>query len=135
MVGLANKITMRLRPFCDATGLGPSKVYDLIAAAEIESFTAGKARLIVVQSYFDYIKRQQQNARSIPSPNPRAGSREPPAVATQQTELPRRRGRPRKNCGASAPQQQVAESHGRGRPHKGAPPLTSPHPISPRATR
>jgi hypothetical protein len=37
MVGLANKITMRLRPFCDATGIGPSKVYELIAAGEIES--------------------------------------------------------------------------------------------------
>ena len=135
MLGLANKITMRLRPFCDATGLGPSKVYDLITAAEIESFTAGKARLIVVQSYFDYIKRQQQNARPIPSPNPRAGSREPPVVARQQTELPRRRGRPRKNAGAATPQQQVDESHDRGRPPKGAPPLTSPHPISRRATR
>ncbi|MGC2200036.1 MAG: hypothetical protein WA633_07815, partial [Stellaceae bacterium] len=98
MTELANRITMRLRPFCEATGLGPSKVYELIAAKEIESFTAGKARLIVVQSYFDYIKRQQQNAPPLPSPNPRAGSREPAVLATQQTELPRRRGRPRKGA-------------------------------------
>src|SRR5258707_612139 len=103
MVGLANKITMRLRPFCDATGIGPSKVYELIAARAIEWFTAGKARLIIVQSYFDYINRQKQNASPIPSPNPRAGSRKP----SQQIEPPRGRGRPPKKRGASpAPQQQ-----------------------------
>jgi len=68
MAALTNKITMRLRPFCAATGLGPTKVYELIAAGEIESFTAGKARLIVVQSYFDYINRQKQNAPPTPLP-------------------------------------------------------------------
>jgi hypothetical protein len=114
MVGLANKITMRLRPFCDATGLGPSKAYELIAAKEIESFTAGKARLIVVQSYFDYIKRQQQNAPPIPSPNPRASARDSAVGATHQIEPPRRRGRPPKN--------------------RAAPP-TSPQPVPARATR
>jgi hypothetical protein len=104
---------MRLRPFCDASGLGPSKVYELIAAKEIESFTAGKARLIVVQSYFDYIKRQQQNAPPLLSPNPRAAARDPTVVATEQAELLRRRGRPR----------------------EGASPPTSSHPIPTKITR
>jgi hypothetical protein len=135
MVDITNKITMRLRPFCEATGLGPSKIYELIAAKEIESFTAGKARLIVVQSYFDYIKRQQQIAPPLPSPNPRAGSRDPTVAATRQTELPPHRSRPPKSRGASpAPQPQIGASRGRGRRRKDTPP-TSPHPVSARDPR
>ena len=106
MAALTNKITMRLRPFCAATGLGPTKVYELIAAGEIESFTAGKARLIVVQSYYDYINRQKQNAPPIPSPNPRAGSRKP----SQPIEPPRRRGRP-PNKGVRRPHHSSKQAH------------------------
>jgi hypothetical protein len=94
---LKDKITMRLRPFCAAVDLGPTKVYKLIEAGEIKSFTSGKARLVVVQSYLDYIDRQAQSAAPLPSPNPRAPSRMAAAQAStaadQQLEA-RRRGPP-----------------------------------------
>jgi excisionase family DNA binding protein len=68
-------ITMALTPFFRAAGIGRTKVYELIAAGEIKSVTVGKKRLIVVQSYLDFLARQAENAPVLVSPNPRAGSR------------------------------------------------------------
>jgi hypothetical protein len=90
-------ISMPLVPFCSATGLGRTTVYSLIAAEEIKSVTVGKRRLIIIQSYLDFLERQEKSAPALASPNPRAASRiaaQPGTIAEQHVETPRRRGRP-----------------------------------------
>ena|SRR5438477_2820657 len=67
-------------PFKAATGISRATQYELIAAGEIESVLTGSGprgrRVILVDSWLRYLKRQQQKeaARKIgaPSPNPRA---------------------------------------------------------------
>ena len=93
-----NKISMRIRPFCKAAGFGTTLCYELIRSGKIESFTEGKARFIVLESYRVLIERQTAKPSPNLSPNPRAPSRiaAQPAAAYQQQVVnqPRRRGRP-----------------------------------------
>src|SRR6266704_2383382 len=69
-----NSITMPVVPFLEASGMGRTKLYELLAAGELQSMTVGKKRLIVVQSYLDFCDRQIDKAL-LPSPNPRAAPR------------------------------------------------------------
>ncbi len=73
-------------PFQRVAGIGRSQQYDLIAAGEIESVLVGRRRLIIMSSYAAYLERQRQKEAAgeigVPSPNPRAGRRQPKAVAT-----------------------------------------------------
>jgi hypothetical protein len=90
-------ISMPVVPFCGTSGLGRTKTYQLIAEGEIQSVTVGKKRLIIIQSYLDFLERQAKGAPALASPNPRAASRiaaQPSGIAEQQVETPRRRGRP-----------------------------------------
>lgn len=51
-------ITVRpLRAFCRAEGYGPSTVYALIAAGEIESVRVGGRRYVIMSSYWDMLDR------------------------------------------------------------------------------
>jgi hypothetical protein len=69
---------MPIPQFLGAAGIGRSKTYELINEGEIQSVLVGKRRLIIVQSYLDYLERQKQaeenGVRRIASPNPRAKS-------------------------------------------------------------
>jgi hypothetical protein len=69
-------ITMPIPQFLGASGIGRSKTYELINEGEIQSVLVGKRRLIIVQSYLDYLERQKQAEANgigrIASPNPRA---------------------------------------------------------------
>jgi hypothetical protein len=93
-------ITMPIPEFLGASGLGRSKTYDLINEGEIQSVLVGKRRLIIVQSYLDYLGRQKRAEENgigcIPSPNPRAksGNVHIASPATANDALPSRR-RPR----------------------------------------
>ena len=69
-------ITAPVGEFCRLSGLGRTKVYELLGDGTLASITIGKRRLIVLDSYRSLIERQ--------------GS---PAPANQPTaSVPRRRG-------------------------------------------
>jgi predicted DNA-binding transcriptional regulator AlpA len=52
-------ITAPIGEFCCMSGISRSRVYELIGDGSIESFTLGKRRLIVIDSYRRLIERQQ----------------------------------------------------------------------------
>ncbi|MGH7055816.1 MAG: hypothetical protein ACREFK_03670 [Stellaceae bacterium] len=77
---LSDAITMPVPEFCRVSGIGHSRLYDLINTGEIESVLIGRRRLIVVDSYRAYLTRLQKEGSALgPSPNPRA--RRPAAQA------------------------------------------------------
>ncbi|MGH7087669.1 MAG: hypothetical protein ACREFQ_02080 [Stellaceae bacterium] len=70
---MSDIITMPVPEFCRASGIGHSRVYALINAGEIGSVLIGRRRLVLVQSYRDYLDRlQKEESAPLPSPNPRA---------------------------------------------------------------
>ena len=81
---ISNHITMPVPAFMAAAGIGRSKVYELIGAGEIQSVLVGRRRLVIVQSYGDYLERQSKAQSAgvgrIASPNPRARPPAPPAA-------------------------------------------------------
>jgi hypothetical protein len=80
-------ITMSISAFSKAADLGRSSTYKLIDAGEIESVLVGRRRLIIMQSYADFLARQSKAQAGeigrFASPNPRAGVRQaaPPSPA------------------------------------------------------
>jgi hypothetical protein len=91
-------ITMPIPQFLTASGIGRSKTYDLINEGEIQSVLVGKRRLIIVQSYLDYLERQKQAETNgigrIASPNPRAKSSNAPTAPSDTAPAGRRRPTP-----------------------------------------
>jgi excisionase family DNA binding protein len=53
-------ITAPVGQFCALSGLGRSKVYLMIADGTLKSFTVGRRRLIVLDSYRQLIEQQTQ---------------------------------------------------------------------------
>jgi hypothetical protein len=106
-VEIGDRITMTIPQFLTASGLGRSKTYELIEAREIESVLVDRRRVVIVQSYLDYLKRRKQAEENgvgrIASPNPRAKSADghiASAAAANATSPSRRRplrGRPPKS--------------------------------------
>jgi hypothetical protein len=54
------KITSTVPHFLRQADIGLTKLYELINSGEIQSIKIGKRRLIVLESYRDFIKRQTQ---------------------------------------------------------------------------
>jgi hypothetical protein len=52
-------ITASVVNFCEMSGLGRSKVYELLDAGDLASIKIGKRRLIVLDSYHKLIERQR----------------------------------------------------------------------------
>jgi hypothetical protein len=52
-------ITASIVNFCEMSGLGRSKVYELLDAGDLASIKIGKRRLIVLDSYHKLIERQR----------------------------------------------------------------------------
>jgi len=59
-MGISDRITLTIPEFLKSSGVGRSKTYELIEAGETKSVLVGRRRLIVVQSYLDYLARQMQ---------------------------------------------------------------------------
>jgi hypothetical protein len=55
-------ITAPVGEFCRLSGLGRTRVYELIGAGELDSITIGKRRLVVIESYRKLIERQRAAA-------------------------------------------------------------------------
>ena len=70
-------ITAPIPAFCRLTGLGRTKIYEMLADGSLDSITIGKRRLIVVELYRRLIERQrlatiQQPAMARRNPKGRA---------------------------------------------------------------
>jgi hypothetical protein len=52
-------ITAPVGEFCGISGLGRTKVYELIGDGSLDSITIGKRRLVVIDSYRRLIERQR----------------------------------------------------------------------------
>ena len=57
-------ITTPVGEFCRLSGLGRTKVYELLGDGTLNSITIGKRRLIVLDSYRSLIERQGSLARA-----------------------------------------------------------------------
>jgi hypothetical protein len=64
-------ITAPVGEFCRISGIGRTRVYELIGVGALDSITVGKRRLIVLDSYRRLIERQrgtpaESSAASVP---------------------------------------------------------------------
>lgn len=80
MDNFANRIiTAPVGEFCRISGIGRTRVYELIAAGDLDSITVGKRRLIVLDSYRRLIERQRgtptERPAASPPPQKRAAAR------------------------------------------------------------
>jgi len=55
-------LTVRVREACRLTGIGRSKLYELIKAGEIETIKVGHMTLIPMASLIGLVERQQRGA-------------------------------------------------------------------------
>jgi excisionase family DNA binding protein len=92
-------ITAPVGEFCRLSGLGRTKVYELINAGELESITIGKRRLIVMASYTRLIERRRAAEGSGGPGAPASASeakniaqhkRRDPAASRRPIQAPRR---------------------------------------------
>jgi excisionase family DNA binding protein len=49
-IPFAERVTCTVAEACDATGLGRTKIYDLIKAGALKTITIGRRRLVLVDS-------------------------------------------------------------------------------------
>jgi excisionase family DNA binding protein len=52
-------ITVRIPMAVKMTGIGRSKLYELISAGEITAIKVGSSRLVIVESLKDFVERQR----------------------------------------------------------------------------
>ena len=60
---LAKPLTVRIRDACRMTGIGRSKLYELIAQGEIETIKIGAMTLVPVAGLEDFLHRQKCGPR------------------------------------------------------------------------
>jgi hypothetical protein len=70
-------ITTPVGEFCRLSGLGRTKVYELLGDGTLTSITIGKRRLIVLDSYRSLIKRQGSLTPANKPAAPAARRRDP----------------------------------------------------------
>jgi excisionase family DNA binding protein len=64
MVPFADRLTCTITEACEATGLGRTKVYELIGDGCLETTTVGRRRLVFIRSLQTLLKAEQAH----PSP-------------------------------------------------------------------
>ena len=60
---LARPLTVRIRDACRMTGIGRSKLYELIGRGEIETIKIGTITLVPVAGLEDFLHRQKCGPR------------------------------------------------------------------------
>jgi hypothetical protein len=86
-----NVITAPISEFCRLSGIGRTKVYELLGHGNLESISIGRRRLIVLDSYRRLIHRQRHGVRSdqaiVRETDRNGGSRraKSPLAASQRT--------------------------------------------------
>ncbi len=64
-------ITAPVAEFCRLSGLGRSRVYELIGDGTLDSITIGKRRLIVIDSYRRLVERRRSAVETLSAPSRR----------------------------------------------------------------
>ena len=78
-----DKISASISEFCALSGLGRTKVYELLGNGSIDSFYCGKRRLIILDSYHRFVERQRAAA-----PAHRAAIQAPPVSHRRSRPVP-----------------------------------------------
>jgi len=69
-------VTASIQNFIRISGLGNTTTYKLLNEGEIDSVTVGRRRLILMDSYFQYLDRQRGTPAASPAASPpRPGAR------------------------------------------------------------
>jgi hypothetical protein len=68
MDSLDRIITAPIGAFCLLSGLGRTRVYELIGAGQLDSVTIGKRRLVIIESYRQLIERQRAVGQKLARP-------------------------------------------------------------------
>ncbi len=82
-------ITAPIGEFCRLSGIGRTRVYELLGDGTLASITVGKRRLIVLESYRSLIERQ----RSTPTRAQTPGANPSPRAAEKRLAVDTRRQR------------------------------------------
>ena len=61
-------ITAPIGEFCVLSGLGRTRVYELIGTGDLDSITIGKRRLVIIESYRRLIERQRAAGQKLARP-------------------------------------------------------------------
>ncbi len=63
--------TAPVQRFCtEIAGIGLSKAYELINRGELKSITIGKRRLVLLESWYDFVERSLSTPAEKPAANP-----------------------------------------------------------------
>ena len=87
--------------FCEIAHVGHSRGYEFLNSGDIKSVLVGRRRLVLIQSWYDYLERLlEEQCTFTPGRHP-ASRQSPPSEPAdpppaQASPPPRRRGRPRK---------------------------------------
>ena len=71
----SNMITATVAEFCRLSGLGRTKVYEMLGDGSLDSFNVGKRRLIVLASYGRLIEHRVAASAALSSNSTRRASR------------------------------------------------------------
>jgi excisionase family DNA binding protein len=63
-LGADERLVVRPKIACQMLDIGVTRLYELIAAGELETFKDGAARKITTASIHDYVKRQLEQAKA-----------------------------------------------------------------------
>jgi excisionase family DNA binding protein len=69
-------ISASINEFCVLSGLGRTKVYELLDAGELRSIHVGKRRLVLIDSYRELIKRQEAAGQERSEGRPRRSNQD-----------------------------------------------------------
>ena len=61
--GAFRPLAVRIREACRLTGIGRSKLYELIASGEIETIKVGTITLVPIASLTDFLRRMQNSVQ------------------------------------------------------------------------
>jgi excisionase family DNA binding protein len=64
-IPFAQRLTCTIAEACAATGLGRTKLYELIGAGDIATTTVGRRRLVLVRSLQCFLDPNTSNASSV----------------------------------------------------------------------
>jgi excisionase family DNA binding protein len=84
-------ITAPVNEFCVLSGLGRTRVYELLNKGEIESVTIGRRRLIIIDSYRKLLETRRGTPAEQPTTNVPTISRRVTAAHALAAEQLRRR--------------------------------------------
>ena len=76
-----DRITATIPEFRRLSGIGRSRIYELLDSGELESVYIGSRRLILIDSYRRLIERQRGRRLAAPSPPTRRSPPRPEAAA------------------------------------------------------